>query len=89
MKIIQATKEEVKEILNECLTSKIEDLKAQSQPKELQKYLTRKNVLEMLSISDTTLYNWTNKGILKAYGIGGRTLYRLDEIQNAIIELKK
>lgn len=38
----------------------------------------------MLGINLTTLNNWTKKGILISYGIGGRVYYKRHEVENAI-----
>jgi predicted site-specific integrase-resolvase len=41
----------------------------------------------MLNVSLVTLNKWNKSGRLKAVGIGGRVLYRLSDIENAIVEL--
>lgn len=53
------------------------------------KYLTRQDVADMLKIDLSSVHNWTNKSILKAYQLGGRVYYKLHEIEAAIVELKK
>lgn len=51
--------------------------------------LIRANKLAvLLGVSNKTLYNWNKKGILKKYGAGGCTFYRLSEVSDALIELK-
>ncbi|MDM1140051.1 helix-turn-helix domain-containing protein [Empedobacter sp. R132-2] len=47
--------------------------------------LTREETARLLSISLPTLWNWTKKNILTAYGIGGRVYYKKDEVINALI----
>jgi excisionase family DNA binding protein len=47
--------------------------------------LTAKDVLERLSISRKTLYNWEKKGYLRAIEIGGKHRYKLSDV-NAILE---
>lgn len=52
-------------------------------------YLTRNEVADMLKITLMTLNEWTNKGILKKHKIGNRVLFKKNEIEEAIIEIKK
>ena len=43
-------------------------------------YLTRQETADFLKINITTLWNWTNKGKIKSYGIGNRRYYNKQEI---------
>lgn len=52
-------------------------------------YLTRNEVADMLKITLMTLNEWTNKGILKKHKIGNRVLFKKNEVEEAIIEIKK
>ena len=53
------------------------------------KYLTRKETAQKLGISLITLNRRTNDGTLTSYNIGGRVLYREDELENALTENRK
>lgn len=35
-------------------------------------------------VTPRTIHNWTNQGIIRAHKIGGRTLYKEDELENAM-----
>jgi predicted DNA-binding transcriptional regulator AlpA len=48
------------------------------------KYLTRRDVIELLSISYVTLHDWCKKGILNSYRIGNRVYFRSEEISYAL-----
>lgn len=48
------------------------------------RYLSRKETAELLRITLPTLNEQTKRGKLAAYRIGGRVLYREDEIQNCL-----
>lgn len=48
--------------------------------------LSRKEVLEMLKISEVTLWNYEKQGKIKGYGIGGRRLYKESEIFDSLQE---
>jgi hypothetical protein len=73
----------------ESLKSDLAEIKLNLQPKEPTKYLSRKEVAEMLDVNISTLHNWTVKGILTALQIGGRIYYKKADIEAAMIELKK
>ena len=71
------------------IKSELADLKKNFQPKEPNKYVTRKFVAEeMLHCDVSTVHNLTVRGVLNKYGIGGRVLYIRQEVEKAIIELK-
>lgn len=74
--------EELKKIISEVLEEKI--IQFQPQQKEETKYLTRKEVKSLLKISLPTLNEYTKCGKLKGYRIGGRVLYRADEVQESL-----
>lgn len=57
--------------------------------KKIDTLLTRKEVAEMLKCDISTVHNWTKSGKLKAYGVGGRVYYKLSEIEEAMIPLKR
>ena len=71
------------------IKSEIKDLKKNFQPKEPIEYLTRGEVAELLKIDLSSVHNWTKKGILTSYQIGGRVYYKRAEIENSIVKLKK
>ena len=73
----------------ESLKSDLAEIKLNLQPKEPTKYLSRKEVAEMLDVNISTLHNWTVKGILTALQIGGRIYYKKADIEAAMIKLKK
>lgn len=50
-------------------------------------YLTRKDVIELFSISYPTLWRWTKQGKLQSYYIGGKVLYRSEEVHNSLTKL--
>ncbi|MBD3863412.1 MULTISPECIES: helix-turn-helix domain-containing protein [Olleya] len=43
-------------------------------------YLTRQETADFLKISLVSLWNWTNKGIIKSYAIGNKRYYNKQEI---------
>ena len=89
IQFIQVTPEQLQDAIIEGVNSKLDDLKKGFQPKEPNEYLTRNEVAEMLKIDLSTVHNWTKKGILQSYQIGGRVYYKRNEVEDAIVKLKK
>jgi hypothetical protein len=81
---------DIGEIFRQILKEELAKL-SYNQGKESKKteYLTRGEVKDLLRISLTTLNDYTKRGILNAYQIGGRILYRLDEIQDAVEKVEQ
>ncbi len=57
-------------------------------PESTEKYLTRKDTAKLLQVSLVTLNEWSKKGIIQSYRIGGRIRYKLSEIDEALKEVK-
>ena len=72
-----------------AINEKVANIELNLQPKQVLKYYSRKEVAEMFDVDISTIHNWTVKGVLTAYQIGGRVLYKANDIENAIVELKK
>ena len=87
LQLIEIMPDELAELINKGIKVQFDELKKHFQPKEPTVYLTRIEVSELLRINPTTLWNWTNKGRLKSYGIGGRRYYKRKEIDEMMIEL--
>jgi excisionase family DNA binding protein len=68
---------------------KLADLKEYFEPKEPVELMTRNEVAEYLKVDLSTLWNWTNKGKLTAYGIGARVYYKRNEIEQCLIKFNK
>ena len=69
------------------IKQQLKNLKLHFQPKQPKTYLSRAEVSKMLNVSLVTLNKWNKNGKLKAVGIGGRVLYRQEDIDNSIVEL--
>lgn len=80
--------EELTEIIADKLAEKIETriamLISSQNDEEL---LTRAETTEFLKINSTTLWNWTKKGKVTAYGIGNRVYYKRGELKKALIKI--
>lgn len=81
--------EELTEIIAEKLVDKLEKkiatLISTQNDDEL---LTRTETAKILKVELTTLWSWTKKGKITAYGIGNRVYYKRGEIMKALISFK-
>lgn len=50
-------------------------------------YLTRREVSEKFKVHESTVFRWRQKGVLPAYGIEGKVLYKLSDVENLLIKL--
>ena len=79
-------KDSVKELFKDnSLKSQLQELNTHN-PDEL---LTRTETCEFLQIDSSTLWHWTNKGKVKAYGIANRRYYKKAELLESLQPLKK
>jgi len=80
------SKEELKDLVGRSLEEVIKNNSlTQSQDLEL---LTREETCKLLKVDSSTLWRWTNKGKIKAYGIGNRRFYKKEELLESLIKLK-
>ena len=79
------SKEELKDLVGRSLEEVIKNNSlTQSQDLEL---LTREETCKLLKVDSSTLWRWTNKGKIKAYGIGNRRFYKKEELLESLIKL--
>lgn len=69
-------------IVNKSIKEKLESLK----PPKAITYLDRKEVCRLLKISLPTLSSLTKDGAIISYRIGGRILYKLEDVEGALIK---
>ncbi|WP_289644334.1 helix-turn-helix domain-containing protein [Maribacter aestuarii] len=91
LQFIQTTPEQLAELISDGVRSEIQILKKELLHENANDdLLTREQTAELLHINLSTLWTWTNKGKIKAYGISGsRRYYKRSEIMQALQELKK
>ncbi|WP_242120688.1 helix-turn-helix domain-containing protein [Aestuariivivens sediminicola] len=81
--------EELQELIGTTVKKEItelqKELKKQIDSDEL---LTREETCRFLKIDSSTLWSWTNKGKVKAYGIGARRYYKRSELLECLTLLK-
>lgn len=84
------TTDQLQQVLNQRDEKLIDHIKqALSKPSQPEELLTREEACQFLKINSSTLWTWTNKGIVKAYGISNRRYYKRSELLETLTELKK
>lgn len=81
-------KEALSELISETVRTQLEEILKSYTPKDPEELLTRTEVCELFKIDASTLWHWTNKGKLTAYGIANRRYYKKSELLESLI-LKK
>ena len=76
--------DEFKSIIGDIVEEKLRQFKPELPKPADGEYITRNQVCDKIKISLATLHAYTKCGILKGYRIGGRVLYRLSEIEQAV-----
>jgi hypothetical protein len=86
--IIVTTPEALKLLISEsasrAIIEALRDFKAPGQAQSQSELLTRQDARKKLKISLPTLADWTKRGLLKSYTIGGRVYYKSDELENSL-----
>jgi hypothetical protein len=89
IQLVGITPEQLQHAIIEGVKTQLQDLKKHFEPKTPTEYLTRREVASLLKIDRTSVHNWSKKGTLISYQIGGRVYYKRNEIDNAIVKLNK
>ena len=84
------TPEALVSLINENVKAQLSELKKSLQTDEANNdLLSRSETCELLQIDSSTLWHWTNKGKVTAYGIANRRYYKRSEIMKSLTQLKK
>ncbi|ARV11479.1 hypothetical protein BTO09_03605 [Gilvibacter sp. SZ-19] len=84
VQLVSMTPEDLKELILPDIRKIIDQIKTDFTPKEPEQYLTTQDVMNLLHINRGTVNNWRKKGILTAYGIEGKILFKRSEVQEAV-----
>jgi len=71
------------------LKLQLQELTKNFEPKKSDEFLSRNEVSAMLGINLSTIHNWRSKGVLQAYQLGGKVLFKRSDIEKELIKLKK
>jgi hypothetical protein len=81
--------EQFKELITNVFKTQLEDFKNNFKANNGDELLTREETCKLLQIDSSTLWHWTNKGKVKAYGIANRRYYKKAELLECLTPLKK
>lgn len=80
----QISPEVLADLISQKLREHLNSVQLDYKETENSKYLTRKEVADLLSISLPTLHDWCKKSILTPYRMGCRIYFKTDEIDKAL-----
>jgi len=81
--------ESLKAIIEDGIKSQLKNFKREISTHDPDELLTRDETCKFLQIDSSTLWHWTNKGKVIAYGIGNRRYYKKSELLKSLIPLRK
>lgn len=82
--------EQLQELINTSVRNGIQEFQREIQSKDnSEELLTREQTCDFLKIDSSTLWAWTNKKKVNAYGIGARRYYKRSELMECLTLLKK
>jgi hypothetical protein len=84
---IQTTPQQLIDATVNGIRIEIENLKKEFQPREPEELLTRNEVKDHFKVDLSTIWSWTKKGKLRAYGCGNRVYYKRSEIEQVLTPL--
>ena len=77
------------QLIKDGVKSQLENFKETLNTHNPDELLTRDQTCKFLQIDSSTLWAWTNKGKVKAYGIGNRRYYKKAELLESLKPLNK
>ena len=84
------TIEQLQQLIGTSIKNGISELHKELETKNYnEELLTREETCKFLKIDSSTLWSYTNKGKVKAYGIGARRYYKRSELLECLTLLKK
>lgn len=89
--ILHATPlQDLRDLIGDVVAEKLQELRTGEPSPNTSNdvYLTRKETCHLLRISFSTLHQYTKEGYLQSYRIGGRKLYRADEVYENVLPVQ-
>jgi hypothetical protein len=81
------SRQDLTQLIKEIVRSQLDDFKETLNTHNPDELLTREEAYNFLKIDSSTLWHWTNKGKVIAYGIGNRRYYKKGELLESLIKL--
>jgi hypothetical protein len=84
------TIEQLQQLIGKIVKDGIKEFQGEIQSKDnSDELLTREETCQFLKIDSSTLWAWTNKKKVNAYGMGARRYYKKSELLECLTLLKK
>lgn len=80
LQLVQVPKDELIKEIENVVMKVLEALNFGKQTENEKELYTRKEVMDLLTVTDTTLYNWNKKKILTTKKIGHRVYYLKEDV---------
>ncbi|MDB9754897.1 helix-turn-helix domain-containing protein [Winogradskyella sp.] len=80
--------ERLTELIEDGIKSQLKNFKKEISTYDPDELLTRCETCKFFQIDSSTLWHWTNKGRVIAYGIGNRRYYKKSELLKSLTPLK-
>jgi hypothetical protein len=81
--------DDLSKLIKDGVKSLLSDFKKELNTIDPDELLTREETCKFLQIDSSTLWHWTNKKKVIAYGIGNRRYYKKTELINCLKPIKK
>jgi hypothetical protein len=78
---------DLEELIRKVVSEQLQEFRKNNTTESPDELLTREDACLLLKISLTSLWNWTKKGKLKAYGIGNRVYYKRGELIESLVRI--
>jgi len=88
IQFIQVTPEQLQQAIINGVKILFDEFKKDFQPKVPEEFITRQELADLLHVDISTTHNMRKRGVIKAYQISGKILFKRSEIEAAIVELK-
>jgi hypothetical protein len=82
------TTEELTGLISQAVREAVKNLQLTSPTAQSEILLSRRETADKLKISLVTLNDWSRRGLIQSYIIGGRVLYKQSEIESSLHQVK-
>lgn len=88
LQIQNLTADELQELIAKAVSNALNESGQEKNQQKSNNYLSRKETASKFHISLPTLNEWTRTGKVPAYRIGGRVLYKEDEVGQSLTQIE-
>lgn len=81
------TPADLEDLITRVVKDQLQEFKKNVPTENPNELITRAEACTLLKINITTLWNWTKKGKVVAYGIGNRVYFKKGELMESLIRI--